>query len=126
MVTAGFVLESPIQLAPDGQNGSEAYFRYYAETADLVGSVDAQINYYTTLEGNSGIIFFFNLAGNSCLAWRETLDLGRFYVVSVTWLLMFLSPLGVVAYVPNTGVVSSAIVPMFEQYFAEKSIGDAL
>ncbi len=33
--------------------------------------------------------------------------------------LMFLSPLGVVAYVPNTGVVSSAIVPMFEQYFAE-------
>ncbi len=31
-------------------------------------------------------VFFFNLAGNSCLAWRETLDLGRFYVVSVTWL----------------------------------------
>lgn len=54
---AGFVLESPIQLAPDGQNGSEAYFRYYAETADLVGSVDAQINYYTTLEGNSGITY---------------------------------------------------------------------
>lgn len=33
--------------------------------------------------------------------------------------LMFLSPLGVVAYVPNTGIISEAIVPMFEQYFAE-------
>jgi len=54
---SGFVLENPINLAPDGQAGCEVYFRYYAETADLVGNIDAQINYYTTLGGDSGIAY---------------------------------------------------------------------
>lgn len=54
---AGFALETPINLAPDGQTGCEVYFRYYAETTDLVGNIDAQINYYTTLDGDSGITY---------------------------------------------------------------------
>ncbi len=33
--------------------------------------------------------------------------------------LTFVAPLGEVAYVPNTGVVSDFIAPIFEQYFAE-------
>lgn len=53
----GFVLDTPINLSPDGKAGCEVYFRYYAETTDLVGNIDAQINYYTTLDGNSGITY---------------------------------------------------------------------
>lgn len=53
----GFLLETPITLSPDGQGGSEVFFRYYAETTGLVGDIQAQINYYTSLDGNSGVTY---------------------------------------------------------------------
>lgn len=39
--------------------------------------------------------------------------------------LIFYAPLGEVAYVPNTGVISDFVAPIFEQYFAEVVLSQA-
>lgn len=221
----GFNLTRPITLAPDGNPNSEVFFRYYAETSSLTGQIEAQINYYTALGGESGITYDdttlvydtapivtpeptehtvtvhyyyekdnpddpdeeispsvteshpegdpFSIESPDIEGYTPNLTIveGTMGSEDVEYIvryvpeneptpepeqptptptpqptpeqpstppapsipslpvftsddygdsgLVFLSPLGVVAYVPRTGVVSSAIAPMFEQYFAD-------
>lgn len=54
---SGFNLETPIRMAPAGENGDTLYFRYYGETSDCSGTMSSTISYYTTLTGNAGVTF---------------------------------------------------------------------
>lgn len=198
---AGFNLVKPITLAQDGQPNDTLYFRYYAETTALSGSIKSQVSFYTELNGAAGVTYDraevnYQLPDDSSEEKPEkpkptepdpeepdpetpvdpepekpepekptdpepekpvdptpttpttptkpsspeptspsepetpstpTTDdtipgLPVIPVVPSTDLgdgLIYVAPLGEVAYVPNTGVVSEFVAPIFEQSFAE-------
>ncbi len=55
--TNGFTLATPLQLTPSGTTGDTLYFRYFTETSELSGNQTSQINFYTSLGGESGVAY---------------------------------------------------------------------
>lgn len=57
---SGFNLTTPISLTPSGTAGDTMYFRYFTETSELSGTMNQQINYYTTTNGMSGVTYDYD------------------------------------------------------------------
>ncbi len=55
--TAGFNLETPIRMAPNGSTGDTLYFRYYGETSSFSGNMTSLVSYFTTMEGEAGVTY---------------------------------------------------------------------
>lgn len=56
----GFNLANPIRMSPNGQPGDTLYFRYYGETAETSGTLTSQVNFYTSLNGASGVTYDYD------------------------------------------------------------------
>lgn len=56
----GFNLAEPIRMAPHGNTGDTLYFRYYGETAETSGTLTSQVNFYTSLNGASGVTYDYD------------------------------------------------------------------
>lgn len=153
----GFNLETPIRMAPAGEDGDTLYFRYYGETSDRSGTMSSTISYYTTLTGNAGITYDYDEVSYTAdpsvpenpdpenpdpefpeipetpdpetpdipsnPETPEIPDLPETPDLPNTDLtddgLIYVPPLGEVAFVPNTGVVRSAISGLLGDDFAE-------
>lgn len=183
---SGFNLVKPITIPQSGQPNDTLYFRYYAETSELTGTIQSQISFYTELNGAAGITYDRTslkytlptqptkpvdpdpvdpdpvdpdpvdpkpvdpkpvdpvdpkpVDPNPGRPTRPTnpdpidpgtptessdnpvTDIPTIPVIPGTDIsddLIYVAPLGEVAYVPNTGVVSELAAPIFNQTFAE-------
>lgn len=130
----GFTLSTPLRMSPNGQKGDTLYFRYFAETSNhSAGTITAVTSYYTELLGVSGITH-----DATQLDYTGRQDSGDITEPDNPEIpdeepnnpeiplppsdiiddgLVYLPPLGEIAFVPNTGIISEAM-PLFEQYFA--------
>lgn len=146
--THGFNLATPIQMTPAGQPGDTLYFRYYGETSEHpTGTMSSTISYYTTLNGNAGITYDYDdvaydpsvvppvtpdpepevpetpEAPDEPTPTPPTEELPNIPTFPGTNIidgsLFYLSPLGEIAFVPNTGIVSDAVANLFNENFAE-------
>ena len=142
-------------MAPAGEKGDTLYFRYYGETSDCSGTMSSTISYYTTLTGNAGITYDYDevsytvdsdlpempdpeepepdnpeipdtpsdsedpavpeLPNIPSLPNTDLIDDG----------LVYLPPLGEIAFVPNTGIVSTIVSGLLGDDFADIILSQA-
>lgn len=140
----GFKLETPLRLAASGSEGDTLYFRYFGESSSLEGEMSSVISYYTSLDGLAGVTFDHD---EVAYTWTEPVepvlpvdpvdpegptdpfgppansDEDEPIVIPPTDVLdedlVYLPPLGEVAFVPNTGLISDAAAMLFETFFAD-------
>lgn len=147
--TKGFNLTTPIRMSPAGEAGDTLYFRYYGETSDKSGTMSSTISYYTTLTSNAGITYDYDEVSYTAdldlpeipetpdpdtpdtpdtPELPDTPDPDTPELPNIPTLpdsdiidgdLIYLGPLGEVAFVPNTGVVRDAISGLLGDDFAE-------
>ena len=152
--TDGFKLATPITMAPAGQPGDTLYFRYYGETSAATGSMSSTVSYYTTMSGNAGVTYSsdtvdydvddqpINPTPNPTpnpdpeptpdpnptpdpdpLPETPKDDLPNIPTIDDD--LVYLGPLGEVAFVPNTGVISDSVKKVFGDNFTEAILSQA-
>lgn len=56
----GFTLATPIRMAKSGEPGDTLYFRYFAETSELSGTITSLVSFYTDLNGASGVTYDYD------------------------------------------------------------------
>lgn len=135
--TQGFSLETPLTLSAHGTENDTVYFRYYAETASATGTIDNTISYYTDINSAKSIVHAStsltyepqipdqpvtpdpitpdqpatpdpivpDQPTNPTPSQPTFPDQPNSNLTGDD--LIFLAPLGQVAYAPNTGIVSS-------------------
>lgn len=151
----GFNLSTPIRMAPAGEKGDTLYFRYYGETSDCSGTMSSTISYYTTLTGNAGITYDYDEVSYTVDPDLPEMpdpeepepdkpeipdtpsdsedpaapELPNIPSLPNTDLiddsLVYLPPLGEIAFVPNTGIVSTAVSGLLGDDFAEIILSQA-
>lgn len=145
----GFKLETPLRLTASGSEGDTLYFRYFGESSSLEGEMSGVISYYTSLDGLAGVTFDHDEVaytwtepvepvlpvdpvdpdgptdpfGPSDADEPSTDFPDEPVVIPPTDVLdedlVYLPPLGEVAFVPNTGLISDAAAMLFETFFAD-------
>lgn len=144
---AGFNLETPIRMAPAGEAGDTLYFRYYGETSDRSGTMSSTISYYTTLTGNAGITYDHDEVSyvvDPSLPEAPDPETPEVPVIPsdpeapeapstpnlpnadlIDDGLIYIPPLGEIAFVPNTGIVNMAVFGLLRGDFAEVILSQA-
>ena len=146
--TRGFNLATPIRMAPAGTEGDTLYFRYFAETSEYSGTMSSTVSYYTTLDGAAGVTYDYDsvVYSGKTIPDEPTPptdpdpepeptpptvpeepetppELPNLPLLPPSDVfdgeLIYLAPLGEIAYVPNTGIISDAVASFFEVGFAE-------
>lgn len=81
---SGFNLTTPIRMSPNGTPGDTLYFRYYGETAETSGTLTSQVNFYTSLNGATGVTYDYDSV--SYTVTEKPVDPEPTYSVTVTYL----------------------------------------
>lgn len=145
----GFKLRDSLTMAPAGTDGDTIYFRFFAETTGHTGEMTSIVSYYTTLNGSAGVTYDYDTVTYETKVIEPTptdpetpveapvepespdpepevptapeLPILPIFPSSdlINEELTYLAPLGEIAYVPNTGIVSDIVATVFEVGFAE-------
>lgn len=136
----GFNLATPIRMSPAGQPGDTLYFRYYGETSDQSGTISSTISYYTTLAGKAGVTFDYDevpyVTEPESPETPEPEDPEEPKPENpeepalptiptppnsdiIDGDLIYIAPLGEIAFIPNTGIISDTASNLLSDNFAE-------
>lgn len=84
--SSGFVLSAPLTLATSGSNGDTLYFRYFTETSELSGNLSGQINFYTALNGISGVTYDYDKVEYTGKPTLDTPTEPEIYTVTINYI----------------------------------------
>lgn len=80
--TSGFNLVTPLVMAPAGNSGDTLYFRYFTETSEYSGTLNSQINFYTTLNGMAGVTYDYDKVNYT----SNKVDASNDHIVTINYL----------------------------------------